>query len=73
MGAPFPPLDQDVFFVQALIVTEYLFVLGNDTVKLPYGQASGTAAAVLGIGFKPAGYKQWKFENGQGISDAGVK
>ncbi|GEC93345.1 hypothetical protein [Brevibacillus brevis] len=37
------------------------------------GSTSGTAAAVLGVGFKPAGYQQWKFGNGQSIYDAGEK
>ncbi|MCC0567211.1 hypothetical protein [Brevibacillus borstelensis] len=37
------------------------------------GSTSGTAAAVLGSGFKPAGYHLWKFSNGQSLHSAGEK
>ena len=37
------------------------------------GSTSGTAAAVLGAGFKPAGYKVWRFSNGKSILEANEK
>lgn len=42
-------------------------------VKPIAGSTSGTAAAVLGAGVKPAGYHLWKFGNGQSIIEAGEK
>ncbi|PWW08721.1 hypothetical protein DFQ01_101447 [Paenibacillus cellulosilyticus] len=37
------------------------------------GSTSGTAAAVLGAGFRPAGYEEWKFGTGLSIAEAGEK
>lgn len=37
------------------------------------GSTSGTAAAVLGRGFVPNGYVEWKFPGGRSIDDSGER
>jgi hypothetical protein len=58
-----------------LVKSGYLEQVGSNykVLKPISGSTSGTAAAVLGAGFKPAGYHLWKFRNGQSIHEVGEK
>lgn len=61
--------------LESLVIQGYVERIGDKykVMKPIVGSTSGTAAAVLGVGIKPAGYHRWKFGNGQSIFDAGEK
>ncbi|MFC5528067.1 hypothetical protein [Cohnella yongneupensis] len=61
--------------LEILAIHGYLERIGTQyRVKRPIaGSTSGTAAAVLGAGFKPAGFHRWKFNNGRSIYESGEK